>query len=732
MPQVSYKCLDQFVFRVPLLPVNFTDTDFILGEVFKEALYIASPDLYNALNKHPGQPYNNLPEKTKLSLLKYFSRMRTRCTPFGLFAGCAAGTLGERAAIRIKGLEDFRSYTRLDMTYLCALSEKVAKLTDIQDDLILYLNDSLYRINNAYRYIEHRYVNGERKYYLSEVPDSPTLDAVFTGCGNGAKGISIKEVLAKQGHDQEDVNEYFNFLINNQLLVNNLYPSVTGPNDLLQKMITQISFTLPELLTMKEHLISIRDILTEMDEKELGRGVTYYIGIEEHVKSSGISYNSKYLFQSDMSVNASIAKIDQKVLDTAVDGFEILNKLSRKNQSKLLKKFRDDFYDRYEEEEVPLNEALDPDIGIGFGKLRPGNVSINQFADGLAVIGGEEPQRVDNSGQHIDDLLMKKYHAFLQEKTECIEISDEDVKHFPASVYTDLPNTMCSMVDVIKAGNRSAPLINMAAVTGSSAANLLGRFCHINKGIHKIVDDIVAIEDNLVKENEILAEIVHLPQARTGNILFRPAIRKYEIPYLASNSVDEVFRVPVSDLMLSAGREGLRLRSKRLNKYILPRLTTAHNFMNRSLPVYSFLATLQEENCRNFLIFSWGKLAASKHLPRVIYKNVILSPAIWNFNPTDVAGFTAPGSTDFLQKINAFREAYQIPSKVTIVQGDNKLYIDLDDELLLKLFYTETFNKSFKLEEFLFDDEDPLIKSEDEKMFYANEVLLFFKREIEK
>src|SRR5439155_17414597 len=106
----------------------------------------------------------------------------------------------------------------------------------------------------------------------------------------------------------------------------------------------------------------------------------------------------------------------------------------------------------------------------------------------------------------------------------------------------------------------------------------------------------------------VFAEIVHLPESRVGNILLHPSFREYEIPFLARSSVDGHHQIPLQDLFVSIKDNKVLLRSASLNKQVIPRLSSAHNYSRNALPVYQFLCDLQLQGHKAGLGFYWGSL----------------------------------------------------------------------------------------------------------------------------
>ena len=91
--------------------------------------------------------------------------------------------------------------------------------------------------------------------------------------------------------------------------------------------------------------------------------------------------------------------------------------------------------------------------------------------------------------------------------------------------------------------------IHVLLASSGNPAFLLGRFGFADPDatqawIHQLIEDEKAANPEVV-----FAEVVHLPEDRTGNILQRPSFLDYEIPYLARSPKPHDQQVPVTDLM---------------------------------------------------------------------------------------------------------------------------------------------------------------------------------------
>ncbi len=723
-----YQHFNSYCLRNPLFPfsfyeqltknnnIDFKQLKFIWkNKTMQEALFLASPFLYTEIDKMLKKnkiEHTPKAKKIQLAFLKYLSRMSSRCTPFGLFAGCSVGVLSEKTNITLVDYLKFNRQTRFDMNFLVALALQLTNKPTIKKQLLFYPNTSLYKAGNHLRYIEYKYKDNRRIHNLEAVSNTDYLDKIVHLAKTGKKLSELADSLVSEEITKKEATHFIDSLVENQLLVSTLEPTVSG-GDFLQ----QIIVTLAQLKGVKKLVDKLQNLalqLSEIDTK-LGNSVTKYYKIKDVIKELETEFELKYLFQTDLFSQTNANTLNYNILKKAKEGLILLNKISVLNKKTNLNSFKIAFVKRYEQEEIPLTLALDIEMGIGY--LQYGILADDTpILDDLTLPQGESEQSL--SWNKTQNLLHKK---LLENNNKYIlELKEEDFKDFEED-WTNLSDTISTLAEVLVIDGIETVFMN--SVSGSSAANLLGRFADGNESIHQLVKEIVEKEQQL-QPNKILAEIVHLPQARTGNILKRPQFREYEIPYLAKSTVKPKHQLDINDLMVSVQNDTIVLRSKKYNKEVIPHLTNAHNYSN-GLPIYHFLCDLQTQNKRS-LYFSWGNAAMNQSfLPRVVYKDVIFSKANWIINKEDLIPFKKiTDNIVLLQKINRWRKDLKMPKYVQFLESDNTLLINLTNSTSIKMFLQSIKNRTkIILEEFLFA-KDGMVKSKEG--YYTNQVVLSF------
>jgi hypothetical protein len=704
------------IFRTPCFPLNIAPVEQLFTtSIFNEALFLASPDLY--IEKMKAEQKPGYGQKLHIALYKYASRAMTRSTPFGLFAACSMATIKEQTVVILPSQTDYQRCTRLDMQYVCALIQDLGNNKTIRQQLLYYPNDSLYEFGGRLRYVEYHYHKTNRVHNLSGIDANEYVQQILIAARQGSSIDQLAQIVTNDEISLDEAIEFVHELIDNQILKSELEVGVTGVN-LIDELINRLK-QIVNIDELNQTLQDIRYLLNKIDNNSIGTTIPTYEKIITEIRKLGVAYEPHFLFQTDLYKPSKHAVISQTILQNIIDGLNFLNKITTPLQETDLSRFKEAFAARYEGQETLLIEVLDKELGLGY-PVGKNDGDQSPLVDGIVI-----PVIYNMDNRALDKwsiLLLKKYVTVLQEKQPCIVLTDDDVKG-KTSDWLDFPLTFSCMCELI---SEHEIFINYAG--GSSAANLLGRFCHLNKDIKTHVKSIIDKEQESASE-ALYAEIVHLPESRIGNILFRPVLREYEIPYLCKASVDNDHIIMLSDLTISIREGQLILRSKKLNKKIIPRLSTAHNYQNSTMPVYRFLCDMQHAVGRNSIAFSWGVIAEIfDYLPRVVYKNCILSKARWTIKKDTLEEWAKLTDNALINTVSKYRETQNIPEKVVIPEGDNELFIDFTN--LLSIYTLLNMGKkrnSIIIEEFLFDKQNAMVKDEAGNVFCNEFIFSFYK-----
>ncbi|MEZ7497840.1 lantibiotic dehydratase family protein [Flavobacterium sp. Arc3] len=733
MKNSNYKLFNKFILRTPLLDFdsNFFEklnqddiVNLLKEDKIQESLFLASKELLEIINKQL-ETDNKISKESLYSILKYVSRMSTRCTPFGTFAGISLGEFtNNKSEFKLNKTSEYKNHIQLDMNVLFSIFQTINQNKDIRKYFNYYPNTSIN--NNFYQsslnYIEYVYKNGKRNHLLTSVSNSSYLELILEKTVNGMKFNDLVDLLISEEIESEDAFEFINDLIDSQILINELEPYTTG-DEPLNFIIDKIK-NINELTELHIKLIEINEILNEIGTSfSKTNNIHSYTKIHEILKELNITFNPKDLFQSNLNISLEKNNLSDRTQKEILKGIEIINRLTSRQSNNNLENFKKEFYIRYQDQEVSLLEVLDIDNGIGYTSMSSKTTS--PLLEDLNFPGSIN-NRLIQSDKITSFFTYKLSEAYLMnEKT--INLNDEDLDKFDLN-WDDLPLTMSSMVEIYKK-NDSENLYSISNCGGSSAANILARFCNSNVEISKYVEnEIIATENNLIEDSHILAEITHLPESRVGNILLRPQLREYEIPYLAKSNLPVESQIFLKDIYVSFRNNKILLKSKKLNKFILPRLTTAHNFNNPFLvSVYRFLCDIQNQNSRANIGFSWGIISENFiYLPRLQYKNIIISKAYWNLKKKHIEYLYTFQTAELLQEIKKWRHKYFIKDEVIIKDFDNKLYINFNNILSVELFLNALKNRdNFIIEEFLYNEYDSIVNN-GKKDLYTNEFIFSF------
>lgn len=718
--QTQYKYLHKYIIRTPAFSSselsNLTADDLINicnQNYVSSAIYMASPELHKEMSKLING--KNVKNKDKLiqSIYKYLMRMSNRCSPFGLFCGTGIGSVGNKNSIEINSLENHRRLTRLDMNFLCALAMEIEKNEVVKNDLKFFPNSSLYRIADQLRYVEYRYEKSKRHNFTSSIDFFEQIDIILKNSVSGSTIEELAPLIVDTEISIDDAYQFLNELIENQILISEIHPSVTGDNffNILKGKLGGSDIF--------KNLLKIEKILNKIDNDDISYGLNHIKDLINETNKLNVFYNKKYLVQTDLLMSFIENTISEDILQDIDDALSILNKLTLFEKNNNLVEFKNKFYERYEDQEIPLVLALDVESGIGYPVSDSEIFTVSPLIDDLDLTSSnlnntKEKSKINLSRK--DVILNKKIIEAIKNNEKEIILNQDDFSELEEN-WDNTPNSFSVFLSVVESDFKSTKLY-ISDVGGSSATCVLGRFCKLDKEIEKFVKEIIKLED---KDNEqkLYAEILHLPENRVGNILQRPNLRNYEIPYLAKSNLSINNQISINDIMISIKNDRIVLRSNSLKKEIITKLSTAHDYTINSLPIYHFLCDLQTQNIRGTLSFTWGNLFYFyDFFPRIVYKSIVLSPCTWVIKKKSLEKLKT-------YNIDSWRREYKIPAKIFLLENENELLIDFTNELSTDVFISSTKKKErIIITEYLYNWNKALVKQQSKA--FANEIILSY------
>lgn len=721
MKKPGYSLQDEgmFVARAPLLALDIfhawsqaQDKRQFLRQSFRhpllqQALYLASPSLYEryhalfpleeaqagAQEKKPDLQQAAEEEKLDLALAKYLARAAYRCTPFGLFASVSTGKIGAQDVLPNFMDMPLQPRIRLDFGQQGKILRWLLAQDEVRRALRYRLNGSLYAHGSKYYYVEAVSTAKDKLYQLSQVEREVYLDQLFAAAREFRPLPELVQVLQEAAQcEADEALAYLEELIAADLLQPELGISITGQES-FARMCEQL-----QSLGRADLLSAARESLQAMPRRLPPSAATEPTGmpliataealLQALQTDTGQEFERKNLLQVDVrrDVGDATLCLGQNTVEQLIHAATCISAVTLRRNT-YLDDFKRSFGERYGESEVPLLLVFNDELGIPFPKA--GN-PISELLQGIDFPLQAKGQSQQISWTPFDALMLRKYEESIGNGGADIVLTEDDLAPFINAAHKAFGagTHLHASLHVLESG--TVQEIYLQGCGGRTGLELLGRFCDVDPDLQREVERMAAVR-NPDDEHTVYAEVVHLPQDRLANIVARPHLCKYEIVCMGHSGLAQEQQIALEDLQLSLRDKRFVLRSKRLNKYVVPRMSTAHNVYGRNVSIYQFLSVLSQQDQVHHG-FQWSSvLNNSSFLPRVKIGEVVVQLATWRLPKQGVTGFKQAVASGE-QALLAWREQYHLPRYVSWAQGDNVLPVDLENPAMCAMLLGEIEN----------------------------------------
>ncbi|KIO78083.1 hypothetical protein TH53_05685 [Pedobacter lusitanus] len=649
-------------------------TDF-----FRAGLYFASQTLYSELQKKDFD-YEQLNQHVRVTLWKYLNRMCFRALPYGLFSSFSLAKWTSRqynklsftGAGRLTALPDF--VTVLD--YIKTL--KTGGLPSIK----YYTNNSMYSVAGELYFVSQAYAE-QNKHVIVHLKVVPGLKKLLKFIDQGQTRDAILNYLMEQYGEEAGIEDYFNHLVQGQVIVPELMPNITGM--LYNERCLGLLKEYPQLNLNGLRTFSIPVNAQNDSLPVLSAHIQDLIGRDE----GRVPYS---LYQREIT-----GGLTNQVHAEFIKLIKNLDKMIPDRSDELMKKFKEAFRKKYDRQEVSLMEVMDPGTGIGYENLAS---AFDHQDDGFIndLSRNKEPETRVNWGE-AEKMIFKKWNRLSRSGSEKIILTQEDIDLLPESKSLMPPG----MYILYKNVDRELWIDHIGGVSGMELGTRFGvSYTAIEDQLKKICEQEMSVNDDF-----IFAEIAFSPANKTSNIKQRGHFYSYEIPILTHSMYPDKNTIKLSDLAISMSGNTILLRSVKLNKYIIPRLSSAYNTQLTTIPAFRFLCDLQYQGTKSSLTFSLEHFFPGLDFyPRVQLDRTVLSPAKWILDENKIQRIV-DGHFD------EFKEEHQLPAYFSLNEGDNFLVFNSNNLNDIDIFRKCIKNKeSITLKEYIIPSHADLYDAE--------------------
>jgi thiopeptide-type bacteriocin biosynthesis protein len=639
--------------------------------LLREAVAIASPSLSLALDAvadgRPPAKHKDI-RRLMVSLESYRLRMSTRATPFGLFAGVAAGRFDPTGNAKLHTRH--RTHTRPDMEWLTQLVTALEVEPAVLSSRRVVANGS-WVLRGTRLELTDRAGPAPRDVDPTPPASVRCTPAVRAAMQATATPVPCADLVALLGARWPNaplsrLMQLLAGLVRHGFLLTDLRPP-TDCADPLGHVLDRLGDH-----PVAAQLRAVRHEMAEYDNLAPGRGLVVLQRLDARMRAIQPAANVLHV---DLALDADV-QIPHLVATELEQALDALWRVSvRQSGSPRLRAYHQEFLGRYGVgRAVPLTELLSEETGMGLpepyrreGTGRPGrppvlDVDRNRLLARLVAHAVAEKRReVCLDDDTVDRLTL---------------VNRTDVAA-PASMDV-IARLMAPSVEAMAAGDFR---LVFAPYPGHSPAGAVsGRFASVlaDEGMRRLLE----CPDF---DGEVPASLVYRPTSdRVVNVMSSPRWLTHRIPVGVGTFDPSVVDLPPGDLAVAATADRLVLMSRRLGREVRPTRFNVVNLRRFGTGMVRFLDDIGGEGLGEVRAWNWGGVRDAPFLPRVRYGRTVLASAVWRVDDGLLGAHTA--RPDWSQRLDAWREAAQVPVRVVVSEADQLMTLDLDEPVHRELF----------------------------------------------
>ncbi|PWK15012.1 lantibiotic dehydratase [Tumebacillus permanentifrigoris] len=681
----GFQALDVFMMRTPVLPLRVFEelqsddptaqlAVYAQDPMIREAIAVASTSLLESLPQMDLSAPPRKREQAAKGLMRYLIRMSTRSTPFGLFSGVTHGHFADVSDLQVSELPKHRKRSRPDMNWLLKILERLESDPAVIRQLHVSTNPMAYRHGSRWKlpYVTRYGQRGNGNDIVS-IRNSPVVEF---GLQNRPGPVPFESLIldiieAFPGATDEMVRTFLLQLFEQEFLVSNLRPPTTT-TDPYAYVLHELS-KLQGVDELYASLQSIHDRMIAYDALPIGEGEQQYLELVAEMKAMAEVTTA---LQVDLALHSERVHLPESVRADVEGAAEVMWRMSARYKGlPHIAKYHEDFVEKYGyHREVSLLELLDEDIGMGAPSGYQHPASRRQLGQGHLNLQNQREQLVaewfaETLQKGLPELELTAEHIQLLQGTDSLQLHEAPPSmELYFQVLADSPEDLDQgKYELFIGGNYGSAM----------AYKTFGRFVDMMEDGFAGPLQEAARREEAIEPEAIWAEVSYLPNmGRATNVVLTRHARSYEIPMGTNASTDPEHTIAFHDLVVGATDKYLYLKSRSLNREVIP--TACHMLNHKNTPnVYRFLRDIGLARYAQWAPFQWGQLDAASYLPRVRHGRVVLQSAQWKMRKRDAWYEDSMSDDAFFQAVQAWRDDWKAPKFVYLALFDNRMLLDL-------------------------------------------------------